>query len=199
MIFPYLDAGTTALRHIDPLDGAAAHRFLAGHGLADVVSREVLTELWASSPGEVAAQFEVVPRDGGPPAGLSGLQRLDLNGGHVQAGVFVDPAAGTETGTETGAGTGAETGAAAAAAAALTVNYAFSSWSVRKVYLWTVEQAVGELSEVSGIVRREATLREFVYDGGELRDLNIFAVYREAWQSAGPDLLRRLSRPRTPC
>ncbi|MFI7443480.1 N-acetyltransferase [Nonomuraea indica] len=184
MIFPYLDAGTTALRPIDPLDGAAVHRFLSGHGLADAVSRDVLTELWASSPGEVVAQFEVVPRDGGPPAGLSGLQRLDLNGGHVQAGVFVDPAAGAETG---------------AAAAALTVNYAFSSWSVRKVYVWTVEQAVGELSEVSGIVRREATLREFVYDGGELRDLNIFAVYREAWQSAGPDLLQRLSRPRTPC
>ncbi|MFG3440062.1 N-acetyltransferase [Nonomuraea sp. NPDC047897] len=184
MIFPHLDVGTTTLRPIDPLDGAGVHRFLDRHGLAGAVSRDVLTELWASSPGEVAAQFEVAPRDGGPPAGLSGLHRLDLNGGHVQAGVFVDPAAGAETG---------------AAAAALTVNYAFSGWSVRKVYLWTVEQAVGELSGVSEIVRREATLRQFVHDRGELRDLNIFAVYREAWQSIGQDLLQRLSRPRTPC
>ncbi|WP_188193695.1 GNAT family protein [Nonomuraea sp. SYSU D8015] len=178
MIFPHLDVGRTALRCVDPLDSKGAHGFLTEHGSGGGLSHEVLSVLWAVDLGEVAAQFQVEARDTGRVAGLSVLQRLDLNGGHVQAGVFVDPADEEVR----------------SAASALTVNYAFANWSVRKVYVWTVEEDLAELREASEIVRREATLREFVHDGGLLRDLTIFAVYREDWARVVPNLLRRLSR-----
>lgn len=175
MLFPHTKTRRTLLRHANPPEGVTAHDLLLKAGLNDLPSAEVFAALYAK---EVSAQFTVERQDTDQVVGYVSFHHLDLSGRHVRASFLTDPATA-------GNGVGAEV-------ILLTINYAFAMWNVRKIYFWTVEPDFKILHTSYDSDHKEATLPEHLYDRGELRDVHIYAVYREYWEEHGADLLNKL-------
>lgn len=125
--------------------------------------------LWAA----VLAQFIVVPV--GEPAqalGMVSLHDVDLRNrtGHFSASTFLP----------------ATPSPAFLMGAALFVDYIFSYWNLRKLYLEVVEFNLPQFaSEVGRTVEIEARLRDFVYFNGRYWDKLILAITRERWMEQG--------------
>ncbi|MGW9351956.1 GNAT family N-acetyltransferase [Nocardiopsis flavescens] len=166
VLHPRLETPGTVLRVSRLLSPERMHELLGSEGLP---SAEVLSQLVPAAPGRHSAQFTVRDAGDGTVVGVSGLHSMDLNGGHVRAEPHLAAGAGEDH---------------AAAAGALTLNYAFAMFRVRKVYVWTVDPEPRALAHVPVRVQNEGCLREFVVDGGVLRDVTVLTVDREDWERA---------------
>ncbi|WP_150246388.1 hypothetical protein [Nocardiopsis quinghaiensis] len=164
MLFPHTRVPGVELRACRVHGPEDLHRVLGGYD--GLPSAEVLSQLLPEDPEEYAAQFTVVPDDSEEAVGVVGLHTLDLANGHVRAELFLLPAVDART---------------VAATAALTVNYAFSMFRIRKVYVWTVGGEARVFRDVPVETRNEGTLIEYVADGDGLHDVTVVAVDREAW------------------
>ncbi|MEU3170382.1 GNAT family protein [Streptosporangium sp. NPDC006930] len=177
MLFPHTKTRRTLLRHANPPEGVTAHDLLLKAELNDLPSAEVFGALYSK---EVSAQFIVERRDTDRVVGYVSFHHLDLSGQHVRASFLTDPAAA-------GNGLGAEV-------ILMTVNYAFAMWNVRKIYFWTTETDFEAFRTAFNSAYKEATLPEHLYDRGALRDVHIYAVYREQWEEHGAELLNKLAQ-----
>ncbi len=167
MLLPHTSVPGVELRVSRVLGPEELHRVLGGpEGLPSV---EVLSQLLPERAEDHAAQFTVELTDSGTTVGVVGLHTLDLTNGHVRAEIHMTPAAGPS---------------AVAWTAALTVNYAFSMFPVRKLYLWTVDEEARVYQDLPVKAHREGALLEYVVDGANHRDLTVFTIGREDWQAA---------------
>lgn len=143
---------------------------LLERGLSGLPSRDVFTALWPQPHGGVSGQFLIRPKGTDEVAGLVSFHYRALNGRHVSCSFAVDPSR-----IDTPALTHAH---------ALAVNYAFAMWNLRKVNFWTVEESL-PLQSVCSEVVKEGTLTEYLLDEGRLRDVHVFAVFRDDWDQEG--------------
>lgn len=167
MLLPHTSVPGVELRVSRVLGPEELHRVLGGpEGLPSV---DVLSQLLPERTEAHAAQFTVELPDAGTTVGVVGLHTLDLTSGHVRAEIHLAPTADAST---------------VVATAALTVNYAFSMFPVRKVYLWTVDEEARVYRDLPVKAHREGSLIEYVADGTGHRDLTVFTIDREDWQAA---------------
>lgn len=152
---------------------------LLERGLSGLPSRDVFTALWPQRLGGVSGQFLILAGDGEEVAGLVSFHHRALNGRHISCSFAVDPSR--------------IDAAALSHAHAFAVNYAFAMWNLRKVNFWTVEDSVPALLAACTEVVCEGTLTEYVLDGGELRDVHVFAVLRDDWDQGGADYVAGLA------
>lgn len=178
MIFPHVQSRNAALNVARTMDTAGIHRLLSDMGVPGLPGTGALGELLPTDPAGFAAQFRIGPPGGGTAFGFSVLHGLSAQNQHVHAGLF--GCAGRE-------GPMLEAGA-------LTVNYAFSMWNLRKIYFWTLDERVRPLAECPVPLHREGTLVEYVSDEGRLRDVNIFALYRQEWVADGLEFVEEITR-----
>lgn len=171
IIFPHVSTPLVELVPTRVRFGDAVLDELAERGLTGLPSRDVFTSLWPKEYERVAAQFLIRLGEGGGVVGYASLHSLGLNSRHVDCSVAADP---SRTGD-----------AVLAHAYALAINYAFAMWSVRKINFWTVERSLPALCTVSSNVVREGLLTEYVLDEGRLRDVSVFAVFRDGWDREG--------------
>jgi len=177
VLFPHTKTRRTLLRHANPPEGVTAHDLLLKAELNDLPSAEVFGALYSK---EVSAQFLVERRDTDRVVGYVSFHHLDLSGQHMRASFLTDPAVA-------GNGLGAEV-------TLMTINYAFAMWNVRKIYFWTTETDFDVFRTAFNAAHKEATLPEHLYDRGVLRDVHIYAVYREQWEEHGAELLNKLTQ-----
>lgn len=169
MLFPHLSTDTAELRAIEAHGASGLRELLRTAGVTELPCLDLFAATLAGASEEsVAAQFLVGAPPDGATAGAVSLFDLDLNSGHVRAGVCVDQRSGAETD-----------------ATLLAVNYAFASWSVRKVYFWSSEEKIKGFTDADGAIVHEATLPEFLYAPEGLLNAHIFAVYRKDWLEFG--------------
>ncbi|WP_285729461.1 hypothetical protein [Nocardiopsis sp. ATB16-24] len=181
MIFPHINAPGIALEATHARTGTEVHAELAAQGVQGIDRHDVFASsaLWPNRPHqEVAAQFLVRAVEDGGVLGYTSLHELSPHSRYVKCALAVDSEATARTRT---------------AAAALTVNYAFAMWNVRKIYFWTPEPEVPGLAATGAAPEREGTLPEHLLDGGTLRAVHIFALYRRRWQDAGVAFVERIA------
>ena len=153
------------------------HDLLLKAGLSNLPTAETFASLCMK---EVSAQFTVERRDTGQTVGFVSFHHLDLSGQHVRASFRTDPAlAGNDL---------------AAEVILMTINYAFASWNIRKIYFWTTDTDLQSFPTAFSSTHREATLPEHLYDRGALQDVHIYATYREQWEEHGAALLDKLAQ-----
>jgi RimJ/RimL family protein N-acetyltransferase len=73
-------------------------------------------------------------------------------------------------------------------AASLTISYAFAMRPLLKVYIHVTDGGPDYLAAVPvGVAQLEAALSDYEFFDGEVRELRIFAIYRDDWlRRAGP-------------
>ncbi|GLU50042.1 GNAT family protein [Nocardiopsis ansamitocini] len=182
MIIPHTEALGIRLTAAQTRTGSAVFEELTGLGLEKLPSRDAFTSmsLWPNGPHQqVCAQFEIVHPESGRIVGYTSLHELSPHSGYVKCSVALDPSRG---------GPGAAT-----AATALTANYAFSMWNIRKIYFWTLDDSIAALDGTPIDAVKEVVFPEYVKDGDQLRTANVFAVYREQWETAGVEFVRTLA------
>ena len=145
---------------------------LMERGLSGLPSRGVFTALWPQPHGGVSGQFLIRSKGADEIAGLASFHHRTINGRHISCSFAVD-ASKVDT-------------PALIHAYALAVNYAFAMWNLHKVNFWTVEESI-PLEAVHPKVVKEGTLTEYLLDEGRLRDVHIFAVFRDDWDREGID------------
>ncbi|MEU1900368.1 GNAT family protein [Nocardiopsis dassonvillei] len=171
MIFPHTGSADAVLDPTDTRRGGRVYDELVGHGVAGVPGREVFEALWPGVYDQVGAQFLVRVPGSGRVAGYASLHGFNFQARHGCCSLAADEAVlGPRGATD---------------AHALTVNYAFSMWNLRKLYLWTLEEDPSALRRTGVEVRLEGSLPEYVLAGGTLRTARVFAVYRDAWERTG--------------
>ena len=124
----------------------------------------------------VLAQFIVVGRKHGQPLGLVMAHRVDFQDGHVYIGAlsFGDT----------------RPSPAFVLGVAIFVEYLFSCWNLRKLYLETPEYNLDQFrSGIGTLFEVEARLREHFFLGGRYWDFLTLAMYRRAWEEHGRHLL----------
>lgn len=193
MIFPYTAAAGWELSPVPERTGPQIHAELSGLGLRDLPDADVFAAgaLWPNGPYlEVpgrftserpapSAHFAVRDTAESRTAGHVALHELSPQGGHVKCSVAVDGAVGGDTALE--------------AAAVLAVNYAFATWRLRKVYLWSLDRTPPGLDRAGVPYTEEAALPEHVKAGGLLHTAHVFAVYRDDWDRVGTARAERLA------
>ncbi|RKS06863.1 RimJ/RimL family protein N-acetyltransferase [Nocardiopsis sp. Huas11] len=170
IIYPHVSTPLTRLVPTRVRFGDAVLDELEERGLSGLPSRDVFRSLWPKEHERVSAQFLIQGGDG-EVVGYSSLHALGLNSRHVDCSVVADPVRTDD--------------AVLAHAYALAINYAFAMWGVRKINFWTVERSLSALRAVSSNVVREGLLTEYVLDEGRLRDVSVFAVFRDDWDHGG--------------
>ncbi len=71
--------------------------------------------------------------------------------------------------------------------AGLCIEYAFTCWAFRKLYLETPEYNVEQFAGgVGKLFTEEGRLRDHLYYGGRYWDMLTFALYRRTWESWAP-------------
>jgi RimJ/RimL family protein N-acetyltransferase len=164
------------LRPATKADGPGFYALLLRLGIASLPRQDVFV---AGYDRDFAASFAICSRSDGEVRGYASLFELDP-AGHVQVGVCTDPTAGEP-------GLGAE-------AALLTINFAFSMWNIRKVYIRTTAASISRFGgTTAAIARKEAVLTEHMFFQGQLWDVHIFAIYRQDWIGAGKQIVERLA------
>ncbi|MFC4534473.1 GNAT family N-acetyltransferase [Sphaerisporangium dianthi] len=163
MPLPILESRRVRLRPAGADDGVVLYRILLRLGLSTLPTQEAFLSEFA---GHAAAQFRIERRDTGEVVGFSSLHELDP-AGHVDLGVYTDPA-------KILPGLGAEAGI-------LTINYAFATWNIHKVYIRTTRASIPSMGLSINLLAEEGVLRDHLYFQGTLWDLHIFAMYREKW------------------
>ncbi|GAA1439620.1 GNAT family protein [Nocardiopsis tropica] len=176
MIFPHLDTDGVRLAATGTRRGGAVRDELAGHGLDGLPGRDVFAALWPGRYDQVGAQFLLHAPGSGRVAGYASVHGFNSQARHGCGSLVADE---RELGPD-----------GATDAYALTVNYAFSMWNLRKLYLWTLDEDLAALRRTGAEVRLEGSLPEYVLDGAELRTAHVFAVYREAWERTGAEFVR---------
>ena len=124
--------------------------------------------------GAIALQLEVMAAEGDKPVGYATLMELDPHARHVRAGVFVDPCAGEEIDR---------------AARLLTINLAFATWNVQKVYTWEIHGAWA-WDPPAGLL--EGTLRQFLHQGSRHLNMDVVATSRQDWDRLGVPQVKKL-------
>ncbi|MEV4381656.1 GNAT family protein [Streptosporangium sp. NPDC049644] len=175
MLFPHTESRQIELRPAGVKDAAKVYDILfrLGHSGLPVIDRFVDT----FGQG-LAACFLVHRKDTGEIVGFSTLSDLSP-AGHLRADVHL---AGQPDEIRTDA-------------VALTVNFAFAMWRTRKVYFHAVEAGVESLGFTephTAMVEAEAVLPKHMYFHGRVRDVHVFAIYRENWDAHGVDLLKHI-------
>jgi RimJ/RimL family protein N-acetyltransferase len=156
-------------------DGVVLYRLLLGQGLSTLPTQKAFLTEFARG---AAAQFRIERRDTGDATGFSSLHAFDP-AGHVEFGIYTNPVTNLP-------GLGAE-------AALLTMNYAFTTWNIHKVYIRTTEASLPSMGLSINMMAEEGILRDHLYFQGRHWDLHIFAMYREQWLGFGAErTLRRL-------
>lgn len=181
MIFPHIHAPGIALEATHARVGSEIHAELTAQGVQGIAGHDAFASpaLWPNRPyQEVSAQFFVRAAGDGETLGYTSLHELRPHSRYVKCALAVDGEADAEVRAEV---------------AALTVNYAFAMWNVRKIYFWTPEPEVPGLAAVGTAPEREGTLPEHLLDGGALRAVHIFALYRRQWQDRGVEFVERLA------
>lgn len=181
VILPHTLVPGTSLEVARARTGREIHRELAGLGVAGLPSGEAFasTALWPNGHrSHVSAQFFVRDTGADAPVGYVSLHELSPHSGYVKCSVAVDASAAEGV---------------RAAATLLPVNYAFAMWNIRKVYFWTPEPGVPGLGAAGADATREGTLPEHLLQGGELRAVHIFALYRRQWEESGVEFVAGLA------
>jgi RimJ/RimL family protein N-acetyltransferase len=132
----------------------------------------------------VMTQFVVVVRSNSAPIGVVIAYNPEINHGFAYLGADFAPHV-------QGAGIAIE-------AVELFVEYMFSTYNLRKLYLEVPEYNLGAMvNGVGGILREEGILREHTYYRGRYWDRHLLALYRDQFLSAPRTRLgRRLIFPR---
>ena len=173
MLFPYAESKRIVLRPATTDDGRTVYDTLLRLGETALPTVDDFVE---KSMAGVAARFLVHPRGLDTPVGFAELVKLS-QAGHVQAGVHIEPGQDPSVQSDT---------------AALIVNFAFSMWRVRKVYLRTARTSLDHLGftgDNATLVHREAVLGEHLFFQGRLWDEYIFSVSRDDWNDRGIEML----------
>ncbi|TDD37563.1 N-acetyltransferase [Actinomadura sp. KC06] len=181
LFFPYLETKRIRLVPAAEQDARILYGLLLRLGMA---SLPTLDEFMKATAGGVAARFLVQRQDDGETVGYSSLHQMVPAAGHVEAGIYLDP-------EHIRSGLGAE-------ASTLTLNYAFATWNVRKVYFQTTEASFDDFGPLLDVLTKEAVLPNHVFFRGRLWDVHIYAVYREEWEQTGETFVSRLALRRDP-
>lgn len=127
------------------------------------------------------AEFAVCDLRSGDRVGYTGLYASDPAGAHLELGLLSEPGCSLP-------GAGPE-------GAFLTINYAFSAWPIRKLYIRTSQASTAYFGgTLAAISRREGTLRDHVFFRGKHWDVYIAAIYRDDWIRSGQPVVDRLLR-----
>ena len=132
----------------------------------------------ASAAWDGLCQFAVERRRTGVPIGVATVFGADFRHGFASAAVLVAPEArGWALGLE---------------GFALMVDYAFRTWSLRKIYSEVLEESFAQFQSGDGrFFQVEGRRRAHQFVDGRYQDLYTLAIYREAWSRPDP-LLRAL-------
>lgn len=75
---------------------------------------------------------------------------------------------------------------------ALFVDYVFSTWPFRKIYLEVPSYNLSQLgSQVGGLLAEEGRLLDHVWLNGRTWDLHLLALYQSSWQARRQEFLAR--------
>ncbi|GAA0821067.1 GNAT family N-acetyltransferase [Streptosporangium amethystogenes subsp. fukuiense] len=175
MLFPYTESRQIELRPAGVKDAAKVYDILfrLGHSGLPVIDRFVDT----FGQG-LSACFLVHRKDTGEVVGFSTLSEL-APAGHLKADVHL---AGQPDEIRMDV-------------VALTVNFAFAMWRTRKVYFHATDPGIENLGFAEPhalMVEAEAVLPRHTYFHGQVLDVHVFAIYREAWDVHGVDLLKHI-------
>lgn len=175
-LFPSLRTDHVELEPTSFRSGVDLHEQLRVEHPECVPGVDLFVDLYCPEQvGVIAMQFEV--RTAGGEEGLLGyatLMDLDPHARHVRAGVYVDRCAGEE---------------AATAARLLTVNAAFATWNVRKVYTWEVH---GHWDWTPPAGALEGTLRQYLHQDSRHLDMDVVATARQDWDRLGVPRIEEL-------
>jgi RimJ/RimL family protein N-acetyltransferase len=172
------------LRPVDPGDYQYLYRVLLAPGnlgrfrfRGQTPSPEQFsTALWEG----VAAQF-LVESPIGDPIGLTVIYGLDARNSHASFAVASDPQV---------QGTGV-----LIEAATLTIDYAFLTWHLRKLYLEVAAYNLSQFASGSGrFFEQQGLLRDHEFANGSWHDLYLFAIDRNRWMSRIVPMIERIQR-----
>jgi len=79
---------------------------------------------------------------------------------------------------------------------ALFIDYIFTSWNFRKLYIESGELNVPQFgSGIGWLIEEEGRLRQHRYFGGRFWDEYIMSIYREKWDEFAPKIREFLHGP----
>jgi len=167
--FPYLRTDRVILEPAPFRSGVDLHDRLRSEHRDCVPDAELFVDLYCpEAVDSIALQLEVTATAGDErPVGYATLMDLDPHAQHVRAGVYVDPCAGQEVARD---------------ARLLTMNVAFATWNVRKVYTWEIHDHWTWSPPAATL---EGTLRQFLHQGSHHLDMDVVATSRQSWDRWG--------------
>lgn len=175
-LFPYTESARARLRPGTAEDGPGFYELMLRVGLGAIPNKNhFLNTLKVAFD----AFFVVVNKEKGEVIGYTALADLD-QAGHVRFLICAEQGADS----------------LALEATWLTINYAFSVWAVRKVYVHVTDSNNEILGpEITPVVRLEATLPEHEFFLGKFWEVRVLAIYRDDWLRTGKLLADQIGRP----
>jgi hypothetical protein len=177
MLFPHTDSRRISMRPATAKDAPKIYDILFRSGRAGLPLLDAFVESFGRG---LAACFLVTSRETDEVVGFTTLSELAPPAGHVRVEANVAPGQPADVRAE---------------AAALTANFAFAMWRLRKVYLHSTDPSIASLGfgpEHAAMIRNEAVFSDHVYLHGRTWDVNVFAIYREQWDTHGVDFLKQI-------
>ena len=125
------------------------------------------------------AQFLITRKRTGDPIGQVTAYNANLRNRSVYFGMLIDPAL-------MGAGWTSEAGA-------LFLNYLFTIWDFRKIYIETIDFNFSNFaSGIGRFFQEEGCLKENDFFNGRYWDMHILALYRRDWERVAAKYLSQL-------